>query len=265
MLKNRFFRFLIAILIFGVVFGVLFAIETTQNMPSGLWLSACTTFAVCIVGQLLGDIMNVDIVLNNDFFTFIKRVLFFGTTVLAMAYYAFTIEIPESFGFLDWAFLSAGILGPAFAFMVYMFAYIGYVPKKWYPFFFLFSYAAAIIVSLVGGWFMLAEISAIILLAALVIPVIVCFKTGEWPFDECNYTPESSEQIAAKLSYLNDPHLRPGDDRDYDRNGNYNSARCENCAYCKKIYDKYGCAQYYCNRDHSSHSDYDCCSDYKRR
>ena len=218
MLNNRFMRFLTTILMLIAVvvpMSVLEILSTNNdwnwNVPDMLlFVLPIVPFIVCIVGQLFGDIMNVDTWLNNGFVTFIKRAAFFIVVLGALVIGAgLTMSLADLDELMDMkaspfviGLCMAGTYAPAIAFLSYVFLYIRDGDnKRIMPFFFPISYLGSIalgfILALVFHFANIDYDTAIIILFALdllmvAVGVIACFKTATWPFEEGGYYYSSS-------------------------------------------------------------------------
>ncbi len=280
MLRTRFSRFLLLILISGALLGVAFLIDVTGLVDEifphfkdtegfAIWMPLLPPIAVCIVAQLFGDVFTGKI-LDSRFFLFIKRIVFLAVAILSFVWYIFSYDKDYSIHFTDVeiAFMDIGLLGPMLAYLIYVLAYVFWT-SKWtrrifYPFYLLFAVAASMVFDylLVLFW---PDGAFWIAIALIALPIIIFFTNPyERLFERHNNVSYDSKKIAKDLAYLNDPNLRPYLDRDYDENGHYFGACCANCAYCKKMYDKNGFIELYCARTKQSCQEYESCDGYKR-
>lgn len=282
MLKNRFSRFLVLLLMGGAALGVLYFIEISgfgdtifpnwrSNTGFHLWMPVLPPLAVCLVGQLLGDIFNIKAINESGFVTFLKQIIFIATTVFMTVWYVNSFESDYSVKetAIESAFNGIGMAGPVFVYLAYAVSYIVQTKKKLYPFFFIISSAAVILVDFLVGLLPLpAETVAFwLFIGLLVLPVVLWFaKPDERPFEEYyDLTPTELKKQMEELPNFGDPDLRPGIDDDYDSNGYYVGAKCRNCAYYETVDDKYGFPQPYCRRGNRTDcSEYGYCSKYKR-
>ena len=248
-------RFLTTILMFIAVMIPMSALEILStnhdwnwNVPDGtLVLIPAVAFAVCIVGQLFGDIMNVDTWFNNGFFTFIKRAAFFVVVLGALGIGAgITMGTGDLSELIDMkaspfviALCMASTYAPAIAFLSYVFLYIrDESNKRLMPFFFPISYlggiALSFILALVFHFANLEYDTAMIIfvvvdVAMILVGVIACFKTSTWPFDEDGYSYSYSSSSSGGYS---------GGYDDYSDSSSSGGSRpqskdtpCKRCAY----------------------------------
>lgn len=275
MLKNRFSRFLLLLIMGGGVLGVLYLMEpmgfvdelfpNISKIPEfHLWLPVLPTVAVCAVGQLIGDIFNIKAINDNGFVIFLKRILFIAATALIIYWYGTSmLAVETKLTELEGLFLTFGVIGPFFVFVIYVFAYLFWWTKKLYPFFLIFASLLSILVTyfLVTYW---ADGTFYVFGGLILLCVVLWFtKPDERIFEEYDNTPLDPKKVIEELAYLND--IPAGLEDDYDKNGNYVGAKCKNCAYYKPFYDQYGLCQPYCMRG----NDIDCheygyCGYYKK-
>lgn len=277
MLKKRFSRFILLLLMIGVVFGLVYLLEiiglidkifpNIKNIKGfQLWMPLLPPAILSILGQLFGDILNLKFT-DNRFFDFVKRILFLAVAIVSIIWYVYSYEDTYSVPLLDIesSYMSIGILGTLFVYTAYVFAYVFWAKRIMFPFFFIIPLISSLIVDFLlckfwpeGGFWV-----AIILFVVLI--VIFFVKPDDRLFDVRDLSPrDTPEKIIADLAYLHDPNYRPGLDRDYDENGHYFGAKCGNCAHCKKTYDKLGFTELYCGLTNQGCNDHDSCSSYKR-
>ena len=277
MLKNRFSRLLLLLLMGGATLGALYIMELfgfghmlfpslMKNPDFHLWMPVLPSIVVCVAGQFIGDILNIKAINDSGFITFIKQILFIAMTVLMMLWCVYSMMDADIHKMteLEYAFLSLGLAGPLFVFVIYVLAYLFWWKKKVYPFFFIFACVLCMFIDyfLMIYWM---DGSLYVLLGLVVLCVVLWFtKPDERIFDEYDDTPIDPKKVAEELAYLNDPHYRPGLDNDYDSNGYYVGAKCKNCAYYKTFYDEHGLCQSYCLLGNSDCHAYGYCSSYKR-
>ena len=180
-------------------------------MPDGaLAVVPVVAFAVCIVGQLFGDIMNVDKWLNNGLATFIKRVIFFAVVLGALLVgLGVTMSLADMVELLDneasvfvIGVCLAGTYAPAIAFLSYVILYIRDEDhKELMPFFFPISYVGSIVLGVILAiifrytnldYDMVTIIICLLDLAIVAGAIIACFRTATWPFEESGYYYSSS-------------------------------------------------------------------------
>lgn len=264
----------------GAALGVLYFIEISgfgdsifSNLKRytgfHLWMPVLPPLAVCLVGQLLGDIFSIKAINENGFVIFLKRIIFIATTVFMTVWYVFSFETTDysvKETAIESAFVLLGGLGPVFVYLAYAVSYIVQTKKKLYPFFFIISSAAAILVGFLLSLFW-AEGGFWVTIGLFVLSVVLWFANPvQRPFDEYyDLTPAERKKLMEGLPNFGDPDLRPGIDDDYDSNGYYVGAKCRNCAYYETVDDKYGFPQPYCRRGNRTDcSEYGYCSNYKR-
>lgn len=277
MLKKRFPRFLVLLLICGALLGGVYLLEmiglTAKIFPNlkdypgfELWMPLLPPLALCVLGQLFGDILNLKW-MDNQFFLFIKRVLFLGFAILSMFWYAYSFETDYSIQITDLesAYMSMGFLGTLFIYLAYVFAYVFWSKRKLYPFFPIFSIGSAILVDYLlclfwpdGGFWVFIAVVAVIVIVFFARPDDRLFER----YSDSNA--HDSKKIAEDLAYLDDPHLRPGLARDYDENGYYFGACCDNCAFCRRTHDKHGFIVLYCALSKQEVQGHESCDAHKR-
>ena len=233
MLRNRFMRLLTTILMFIAISIITSSLEITStnndwtwNIPDGtLFLTPTITFAVCIVAQILGDILNVDSILNNAFVTFLKRLVFFAVVIAGLLVGTGTSAIANGLGdmldanasVIEIGVCLASAYAPAFALLSYVIGYILYSKnyhdtddKKWLPFFFPISYFASIILGIILAAIITSaeldfDTSILVLIgveiAIIIISIVACGKSGTWPFEEEGYYYSSSYSSSSSSSY----------------------------------------------------------------
>lgn len=206
MLRNRFLRLLTTILM-GVgllliaFWGEKALVNGGSQIPDATLIGAVLiTFAVCIIGQFFGDIMNVDACFNCGLFTFLKRLVFFAVVLLALfvglslaiSYGGVADLLEEGASFFDVVLCSAVAYAPAFALLFYVLEYTVFSsPKVRMPFYFPLAYGAALALGVVSTLIVtfaeLQEESIFIVLgltAVIVIAAIVLCVREDWPFEE---------------------------------------------------------------------------------
>ena len=165
MLRNRFLRLLTTILM-GVgllliaFWGEKALVNGGSQIPDATLIGAVLiTFAVCIIGQFFGDIMNVDACFNCGLFTFLKRLVFFAVVLLALfvglslaiSYGGVADLLEEGASFFDVVLCSAVAYAPAFALLFYVLEYTVFSsPKVRMPFYFPLAYGAALALGVVS-------------------------------------------------------------------------------------------------------------------
>lgn len=216
MLSNRFWRFLTAILLFVIIIVPMSALEIISTngdwewaVPDGaLFIAPALTLLVCFVGQLFGDIMNVDGWFNNGFVTLLKRVVFFVVVLAAIFVGAgFALGgvgiaslLEKGASSLTLGVYIASMYAPAFAFLSYVIGYIVHSKsyydednKKWLPFFFPISYVVAVLVGFLlalifkmanAGSNVIATVLPLVVLVPVAAAIIACFVSKTWPFEE---------------------------------------------------------------------------------
>lgn len=252
--SNRFTRFLALILLAAPVIVVTSVFEIVSTNNSWTWhiedgclfLPALLILAVCLVGQLFGDIMNVETVFNNAFVTFLKRLIFFAVSLAAIFIgIAFVLAsgdvVPEGINIMELGMNSAGAFAPVFAVLCYMFGYVRHSNtshrednKRILPLYFIISYAGsvvagivmAIIIKLTGA----GQLGASLILgltasALVVIAVVFCIKVGAWVFEE-EFKSYSSGGYSSGYSGASSGGSSGGYSG-YDDNERYH-----NCYYC---------------------------------
>lgn len=215
-LSNRFWRFLTAIVLFIIIIVPMSALEIVSTnrdwewaVPDGaLFIAPALAFLVCFVGQLLGDIMNVDGWFNNAFVTLLKRVVFFVVVLAAIFVGAgFTLGgigiaslLERGASALTLGVYVASMYAPAFALLAYVIGYIVHSKnyydednKRWLPFFFPISYVGAVIVGFLlalilkmanAGSNVIATVLPLVVLVPVAAAIIACFVSKTWPFEE---------------------------------------------------------------------------------
>lgn len=250
MLRNRFLRFLTTVLM-GVAL-LLVALWVEENVYEWGWKlpDAATIgvvlfpFAVCIVGQFFGDIMNVDTLFNNGFVTLLKRLVFFAVALFALLFGMAILfdgsmdELLETGGsFFEFGLCAAWAYSPAIALFCYVLEYTVFTTKKErMPMYFPISVGAGLVLGMVTGLIItlagLQETASIIIVVVeLLIAVaafMLCFRE-EWPFNEDGYA-YSSYSSSGRSSYSPSTYSR--DDDEEDRRG-----ICSDCAYYRSIKD----------------------------
>ncbi len=231
MLSNRFMRFLALILLYVIIFVPTLIIGLNVD-NTALIFTPTIIFAVCIFGQLFGDIMNVDTWLNNGFATFLKRVIFFAV-VLVTTFFGAGVLLGWSFWnammeknatFLEIGINMATVYTAPIALLTYVFGYIKHSKnyhseenKKWMPFFFLIAYVASMVVGIVTALILtlvkidsdgLSLVIGLMDVALIAVAVIVSIKTGTWVFEEeaivyssSSYSSSSSSSYSGKSEY----------------------------------------------------------------
>ena len=273
MLKNRFSRFLLLLIMVGALFGILYLLNILglidkifPNIKSiegfQLWMPLLPPAVLAIAGQLFGDVLNVKF-MDNRFFCFIKRILFLAIAIGLMIWYVYSYENIYSLHLLDIesCFLGVGLSGTLFLYAAYVFFYVFWAKRRVLPFLLIIALTSSIVIDLLlckfwpdGGFW--------VVIVLVVVLIIVFFaKPYDRLFEVRGLSPrENPEKIISDLAYINDPNYRPYLDRDYDENGHYFGAKCGNCAYCKKTRDR----QLYCGLTQKGCNDHDSCDNYKR-
>ncbi len=275
MLKNRFSRFLMLLILGGGVLGVLYVMELAgfgdelfpkllKNADFHLWMPLLPPIAVCAAGQLIGDILNIKAINDIGFITFIKQALFIASTLFMMWWFVYSISEMDLLKMtdLEYIFLSVGLVGPFFVFVIYVFAYLFSWKKQIYPFFFIFASVLGMLVDyfLATYW---QDGAFYVFIGLIGLCVFLWFKKpDERIFEEYDNTPLDPKKVAEELADIG--YIPAGLEDDYDKNGNYVGAKCKNCAYYKPFYDKYGLCQPYCIRGNSDCHEYGYCGYYKR-
>lgn len=275
MLKNRFSRFLLMLIMGGGVLGVLYVMELVglgdelfpnlmKNTGFHLWMPLLPPIAVCAAGQFIGDILNIKAINDNGFVIFLKRILFIAVAGLMFYWYgtSFDNDLSVRTELFEGVFQLIGFTSILFVVTLYVFAYLFSWTKKLYPFIFIF----AVVLDVLLQWFLFTywEEGVFYLYGGLLLLSVVLWftKPDERIFEEYDNTPLDPKKVAEELAYLND--IPAGLEDDYDKNGNYVGAKCKNCAYYKPFYDKYGLCQPYCIRGNSDCHEYGYCGYYKR-
>lgn len=264
MLRNRFMRLLTTILMFIAISIITSYLEITStnndwtwNIPDGtLFLTPTITFAVCIVAQILGDILNVDSIFNNAFVTFLKRLIFFAVVIAGLLVGTGTSAIADGLGdmldvnasIIEIGITLASAYAPAFALLSYVIGYILYSKnyhdtddKKWLPFFFPISYFASIILGIILAVIItttkLDHDTALLILIAVqiamvVIAIVACGKSGTWPFEEEGYyysSSSSSYSSSSSSSYSSYSNTTSTSSTSYTQEDPYR--KCKYCIY----------------------------------
>ena len=276
MLKKRFPRFLLLILISGGVVGLVYLLKLVGLFDTifpniqriegfDIWMPLLPPIAICVLGQFLGDILNVEF-LNGEFFTWVKRILFLGATIGLMFWYAYSFETDYSIAFLnaESSFLSLGFGGVIFVFLAYVLAYIFWIKKMFYPFFLPIAVLASFLVDLLFSAFWPDGSFWLILAVAAAFVILFFAMPDERIFEEYSDKPCDPKKVAEDLAYFDDPDLRPGFARDYDENGYYFGASCSNCVYYKPFRDQNGYLQGYCALKKEGCEDHDSCDNHRR-
>ena len=215
-LGNRFLRFLFTVVMFIIIIVPVSALEIVSanmdwdwSVPDGaLFIPPVLAFAVCIVGQLFGDIMNVEGWFNNGFVTFLKRAVFFFLvlaaifvgTGFALGGVGIASLLEKGASSLTLGVYIASMYAPAFAFLAYVIGYIVYSKdcydeehKKWLPFFFPISYVGAVLVGFAVAFILkkvnvgddvIAKALPFGVLVPVGVAIIACFVSKTWPFEE---------------------------------------------------------------------------------
>ena len=243
-LSNRFKRLAALILLYAIIFIPMLIIGLATDDTSIIF-APTVIFVICLAGQFLGDIMNVEGLFNNRFVTLLKRVAFLAV-VLAASIIGSGIVLGS-----DWwnimmaegnaSFLVAGIkiapnfAGP-FALCAYVFGYVMHSKryhspenKKWLPLFLPITYVASIVAGLVTALILIlvgvdgdgmALILGLIDAALAILAVIVSIKTEVWVFEEEAVVYNTSP---SRPSSINPPK------NEYDRF----REKCANCTHVR--------------------------------
>ncbi|MBR7177098.1 MAG: hypothetical protein IKD26_02675 [Clostridia bacterium] len=279
MLNNRFGRLLITLLIVALFFGVFFLLATTLgdkilpnvdkdeesflNIPYMImYMPLLCSAAICLVGQIFGDILNVKILFNNKLARLLKIVLFFaasGGLVMNGGYTMCGILIGfDEITFVERTIGILSLLAPAFAYWAYLIVYgtkntLDYRSenKRSFPFIQLWSFVASlglsVILAIVGKILIdqtladkgiqfeeysnkVIDIAYIVLLVIFCGGPVWCFF-HKWPFAESEYAVMGGYGDSYTPSY--------SETRYY----------CKDCRHFATRRDKYGCYQHYCVRN----------------
>jgi hypothetical protein len=239
-----------------------------------LFILPTMAFGLALIAQFVGDIMNVNRILNNGFVTFVKRLIFFAACVFATycAYILIFIVTPggEPFEleFVERGLTLAAPFIPLSAMLLVVLGYDFYLLSEHKLLFLLVGpLSIALGVGLgIGASALMNNIPdfdwqmgyPFLLFLVALISISICIKWRRWPFDE--YVSGSFEYSYQGGGGGYSPSTSGGgSDSGWDV--------CRDCIYFTYEYDKYGCAQYRCrkNTSMSIHEYKPSCRDFKMK
>ena len=250
-LKNRFTRLIYLAIIYGIVMGAIYLVDQTYyDIPlsdSLLFILPTMAFGLALIAQFVGDIMNVDRILNNGFVTFVKRLIFFAACAFATFYAYIFIVTPgsEPFGleFVERGLTLAAPFIPLSALLLVVLGYDFYLLSEHKLLFLLIGpLSIALGVGLgIGASALMNNIPdfdwqmgyPFLLFLVALISVSICIKWRRWPFDE---------YVSGSFEYT---YQGGGGGYSSSTSGGDTSSKiysCGDCAYYTCGYDKNGFA-----------------------
>ncbi len=283
LISNRFTRLLALIIQFFVVFAIMLFIGLSID-DSSLIFAPTLIFAICFVGQLFGDIMNVEGWFNNTFVTLLKRIIFFvvvlATCIFGVAYVigddVWGNMVVKDASIFEKAINLATNFACPLAFFAYVMAYVMHAKeyhhidnKKWLPCLYITIYLASIvlgfIVSLIFNivnipYNVAPVVLGLIDVAIVVVAIIISLKSEVWVFEESSkvyynsssslgsYTPKKSEYDKFREKCCNCVHQRSCR---LDTNDGWGTKR--NADYCNLTGKEVDIYSYCCSRFEDRH------------
>ena len=205
--SNRFARFVVTILMYAVIFVP--TLIVSLNVDNTFYIFMPTlVFAVCIVGQFLGDILNVEALFNNLFVTILKRLIFFAVIVgltffgagVAISSGNWDLLMQKNASFFTVGMTIASMFSAPIAFFAYELHYVSYGKhahrienKRMLPILFPIIYIADVILSLIVAAILTSvkadsstatAVLGIIAAVFIVASVVISFITETWVFEE---------------------------------------------------------------------------------
>ena len=243
-LSNRFTRLLALVLLYAIIFvPALVAVIATDE--TSILFAPTIIFAICLIGQFFGDIMNVEGLFNNLFVTLLKRVIFFAAVLIITVFGAAFVISDDSWNimmqqnptFIMVAMNVATNFAAPFTLCAYVFFYVKHSKschnadnKKWLPFFLPITYVASVVMGIIMALILMGTgidgggaslVLGLTDAALALIAIIVSIKAEAWVFEEeavvygtspsrpsSSRTPTKSEYERFREKCSNCVHLR---------------------------------------------------------
>ena len=205
--SNRFARFVVTIFMYVLIFVPTLIVSLSVDNTLYIFMPTLL-FAVCIVGQFLGDIMNVEDIFNNLFVTIVKRLVFFAVIVgatffgsgIAISGSSWDTLMERNASFFSVGMIIASMFAAPIAYFAYKLHYLSHSKhghrienKRMLPLLFPIIYVADVVFSLIVALILInvnanrstaTTVLGIIVAAFIVGSIVISLVSETWVFEE---------------------------------------------------------------------------------